>query len=117
MNLIRSQFLISILVMACFFIVSGCAHQKAYIVPITNSDFAAPDAEDIVRILRYCNFSNEQIIELGKDLRNTLAKSGAAQIRVNEKTVAIFSVHDSDIYICTSQKGSFIYDLNTGEIK
>ena len=90
---------------------AGCAHTQAQVIPVSNREVAALSAEDTVRIMLRAGFTNEQILELGTELRNELARSGAAQINVGSKVEAIFAVDGDYVYISSRLKGSFIYDL------
>ena len=91
--------------------VVGCAHTQARVTPVSNRDVAALNAEDIVRVMLRAGFSDEQIIELGTDLRNELARAGAAQISVEDKVEGIFAVDSDFVYVSSRLVGSFIYDL------
>lgn len=89
----------------------GCAHNQAQVIPVSNREVAALSAEDIARVMLRAGFSDEQILELGTDLRNELARSGAAQIDVGDKVESIFAVDGDYVYVSSRLKGSFIYDL------
>lgn len=90
---------------------SGAAGDRGKVVPVSNREVAALSAEDIVQVMLQAGFSDEQILELGTDLRNDLARSGAAQINVGEKVGAIFAVNGDHVYVSTHLRGSFLYDL------
>jgi hypothetical protein len=89
----------------------GCAHNQAQVIPVSNREVAALSAEDIVRVMLRAGFSDEQILELGTDLRNELARSGAAQIDVGDKVEAIFAIDGDYVYVSSRLRGSFIYDI------
>ena len=89
----------------------GCTHNRAQIIPVSNREVAALSAEDIVRVMLRAGFSDEQILELGTELRNELGLSGAAQINVGDKMEAIFAVDGDYVYVSSRLRGSFIYDL------
>jgi len=89
----------------------GCAHTQAQVIAGSNHEVANLSAEDTVRIMLRAGFINEQILELGTDLRNELARSGAAQIHVGDKVEAIFAVDGDYVYVSSRLRGSFIYDL------
>ena len=75
-----------------------------------NRETVALDADDVVRIMRMAGFPDPQILDLGTDLRNELARSGAAQIRLDDKVEALFAVNGRYVYIASRLHGSFIYD-------
>lgn len=89
----------------------GCAHNRAQVIPVSNREVAALSAEDIVRVMLRAGFSDEQILELGTELRNELGLSGATQINVGDKVEAIFAVDGDYVYVSSRLRGSFIYDL------
>jgi hypothetical protein len=97
--------------------VVGCAQTRLNVIPLSNQYVAALSADDIVQLMRRAGFSNEQILELGTDLRNGLALSGAAQLKVGDKVEAIFAVHGDYVYITTRLRGSFIYDVKKGWVE
>ena len=111
--------------------VVGCAHlgkftkgvgsltgskqtAKLQVTPLSNQDVIALGADDIIRIMRRAGFSDEQILQLGTDVRNALLLSGAAQVRLKDKVEVIFAVHDDYVFITTRLRGSFIYDVKAG---
>ena len=87
------------------------------IVPVSNNEVAALTADDVVMVMRRAGFSSQQILDWGTDLRNHLAKAGAANIRINDKVEAIFAVRENNVHVSTRTRGSFIYDLENGEIR
>ena len=90
---------------------TGGAGARGKVVPVSNREVAARSAEDIVQVMLQAGFSDERILELGTDLRNELARSGAAQITVGEKVEAIFAVNGDHVSVSTRLRGSFLYDL------
>lgn len=98
-----------VLSLSALFGIVGCAHTQAQVIPISNRQVAALSAEDIVRVMLRAGFSDEQILELGTDLRNELARSGAAQISVGDKVEAILAVDSDRVYVSSRLRGSFIF--------
>jgi len=90
------------------------AAAKLHVTPLSNQDVIALGADDIIRIMRRAGFSDEQILQLGTDVRNALLLSGAAQVRLKDKVEVIFAVHDDYVFITTRLRGSFIYDVKAG---
>jgi hypothetical protein len=86
------------------------------LMPLSNRDIIALNAEDIVQIMRRAGFSDEQILQLGTEMRNSLAQYGAVQIKTpdSNKIEATFAVHNHCVYISTRSRGSFIYSVKTG---
>jgi hypothetical protein len=86
------------------------------ITPLNNKNTITLSADDIVRMMRQVGFSDEQIIELGGRMHDSLSHSGAAQLEIGNKIEAIFAVNDNFVYIATRLRGSFIYDVKRGRI-
>jgi hypothetical protein len=95
----------------------GCAAIGTQVLPVNNREVAALNAEDTVRVMLRAGFSESQILQLGTDLRNELARSGAAQINVGDKVEAIFAVDSDYLYVTSRLRGSFIYDLEQGRLR
>ena len=90
------------------------AYNTRVIALSNNGDVIALSAEDIVRVMQQAGLSDEQILELGTDLRNALASSGAAQIQVGEVVEAIFAVRGNYLHVSSYHRGSFIFNSETG---
>ena len=97
---------------------AGCATPNtAQVVSLANPHVAALDADDIVRVMRRAGFSDQQILESGTDLRNTLASSGAAKIQMDDKAEAIFAVDGRYLHASSRHRGSFIYELDSHKFR
>jgi len=100
--------------------VVGCVSTRSgkstgfQVVPVSSQDVAALSSDDIVRVMRRTGFSDEQILELGTQLRNALLLSGAAQVKQGNIVEAIFAIHNNNVYITARLRGNFIYDLQKG---
>ena len=101
------------LLLSVLFAVAGCTDRtpKFGVVSVDNQEVAALAAEDVVRVMLRAGFTNEQILELGTELRNELAFSGAVQINEEDKVQAILAVDSGYVYVSSRLRGSFIYDL------
>ena len=98
---------------------AGCATSQSHgrVDPLPSQQVVALNSDDIVRVMRRAGFSDEQILEFGTDVRNGLASSGAAQVRVGDKVEAIFAVDGNYLHGTSRLRGSFIYDLKTGHFR
>lgn len=108
----------------------GCGDQ-AKVVSLSNQDIAALTSDDIVRVMWRAGFSDDQILEVGTDLRNSLASTGAAKIMVGKKAdaflavgadrgkkvEAMFSVNGDYVHAASRRRGNFIYDLKKQEFR
>jgi hypothetical protein len=110
---------------------AGCSHLSSFssqdadyeqpnklkIVALGNQDVIKLSADDVVRVMRRAGFSDEQILELGPELRDGLAESGAAQVRLRDKVEVVFAVHGNYVFITSRLRGSFIYDVGKGWVQ
>ncbi len=104
-------------ILLCFMV--GCASTRAnksqfQVIPVSSQDVAELSADDVVRVMRRVGFSDEQILELGAQLRDGLLLSGAVQISRNNIVEAIFVIRDNRVHITARLRGNFIYDLQKG---
>ena len=74
-------------------------------------------ADDVVRVMWRAGFSDDQVLELGTDLRNSLAYTGAAQIVIGERVEAVFGMDGDYLYVASRMRGSFIYDLGKRDFR
>lgn len=61
--------------------------------------------------MRRAGFTDGQIIRHGPAVRNSLATSGAAQVRGRQLVLAIFAVQGDRLYVSTREHGTFIMEL------
>lgn len=108
----------------------GCG-DEAKVFSLSNRDVAALTADDIVLVMWRAGFSDDQVLEVGTDLRNSLASAGAAKIMVGKKVdvilavgedrgkkvEAIFSVDGDYLHAASRRRGSFIYDLKKHRLR
>jgi len=102
-----------------FFGVVGCASTRSSksgfaVVPVSSQDVAALSSDDVVRVMRRAGFSDEQILQLGTEVRNALLLSGAVQIKQGNIVEAIFAINNNNVYVTARLRGNFIYDLQKG---
>jgi type IV pilus biogenesis protein CpaD/CtpE len=99
--------------------IAGCAptdsySSKLHIMPLNNKNTITLAADDIVRMMRQVGFSDKQILDIGTDMRDSLLRSGAAQLKIDNKVEAIFAVNAGLVYIATRSRGTFVYNVKTG---
>jgi hypothetical protein len=93
---------------------TGCQHSsQLQVSPIAGRDVVALEAEDIVAIMQRAGFSDSEIIDLGTDLRNSLASRGAARITRDNHASVIVTVMSPYVYVSTLDRGNFIYNSKT----
>jgi hypothetical protein len=96
---------------------AGCGNTQGRVLSLTNPESAALGADDVVRIMQRAGFSDDQVLQLGTDLRNTLASTGAAKIMVGKKVEAIIAADGNSLHVTSRQRGSFTYDLEKHEFR
>jgi hypothetical protein len=84
------------------------------VVPRENRDQADLSAEDILRVMERVGFSDEQILMLGPDLHRALQTAGAAEIRLGKKTEMAFGINGERLFITSSTRGTFVYNISSG---
>jgi hypothetical protein len=103
-------------IMGCAPSTTSCPSSELRITPLDNKNTIALNANDIVQLMRQVGFSDEQILELGDRIHDSLLHSGAAQLKVGDKVEVIFAVNNNFVYVATRSRGSFIYDVKNGRI-
>jgi hypothetical protein len=90
-----------------------------HVVPVSRRGNAVIElrADDVIRILRGMGCSDEQILEIGRDLHDALAGTGAAQIMFGKKVEANMQTGgENQVLISSANRGVFIYDLRRRQL-
>jgi len=106
--------IVSLLLVLLTFGVVSCAQRGFEVVPLSYQEVLALSSDDVVRVMRRAGFSDNQILEYGTDLHDALARSGAAQIKIDKTLQAVFAINGDSVYISTRLRGNFIYNVKTG---
>jgi hypothetical protein len=106
--------IVSLLLALLAFGVVSCAQRGFEVIPLNHQEVLTLSSDDIVRVMRRAGFSDNQILEYGTDLHDALSRSGAAQIKINNKLQAVFAINGDSVYISTRLRGNFIYNVKTG---
>ena len=93
----------------------GCAHTR--LTPLSNQDVIALTADDVAYVMRQAGFSDEQILDMGTDVRNILATSGSVQIRIGNKVEVILAVRGNYLHVSSRQRGNFVYNAEVDVIR
>lgn len=94
----------------------GCA-TKYNVKWVPNQSGIALTAEDVVIFMDRAGFSEKEILELGSDVRNGLASTGAVRAYIDENTAAIISTDGRLVYVNSRERGSFVYDPESKIVK
>jgi hypothetical protein len=94
---------------------SACSGMK--LVPVANEEKVPLDAEDVVLLLSAAGFSEQEILDKGRELRNKLARHGAVNLRSEGRTVVMFAVRSGLVHVVTTTVGSFVYDPATDTVR
>jgi len=101
---------------------TGCAvltpgKGGPHVAPFLGTDTAALNAGQIVAVMEAAGFGPAEIELLGTDLRNALAQQGAARILADDRTEAIFTVHNHYVHCASWRRGQFMYEIQTGRLR
>jgi hypothetical protein len=80
----------------------------------SNQELAELSPDDIISVMDRIGFAPEQILDYGPAMHQALRRSGAARVYVGKKVEAVLQVKDRIIFIRSSSRGSFMYNLRTG---
>lgn len=80
----------------------------------SNQEVAELTADDLIAIMTRIGFTSEQILDFGPAIHSALRQSGAARVVVGKRTEAILRVKGRLLFIRSSSRGSFIYDVEKG---
>jgi hypothetical protein len=85
--------------------------EELRIVAKSNKEVTRLGPDDVVRIMQRIGFSDDQIVELGTDLRNALLQSGGAEVYYGKGLEMIMAVNNQQVQIQSRSRGSFVYDV------
>jgi len=96
----------------------GCqtTAPSTQVTAMTSSRTAALEARQIVLALRHAAFTDEQILELGTDVRNAIARAGGANIRMGERTEALLAVEGRHLHVSSRRGGTRTYEINNDDL-
>lgn len=84
------------------------------VTAVPSGETASVPALTLARALTEAGFSRQEILEYGPEIRNALARSGGAQVRVTGKTLALISVLEQRLYIVTNEAGTIVVPVSSG---
>ncbi len=95
-------------------LLSACGKEaQVQVIPMNTPYVVELTSDDVVRLLLYAGFSDDNILKFGTGLRNGLAIHGGTQINSSkDKVQAVFAVIEPGlVHVCTQYKGTFMYDV------
>jgi len=98
-------------------LLSGCQEADTKIVLLNNQDVIALDADDIVLLMTRAGLTEDQVLEVGTELRNGLGSVGAAQIHAGKTIEAIFVVDGPLVRGVSRTRSAFVYNVEEGEFR
>jgi hypothetical protein len=103
-----------LLAAACALGGAGCAPEPPK--PIVDAVAAPQQVEltpdDVVNVLRRAGFTNQEILEIGPQVRDAVAASGGVSITFNGKVQAILAAENGLLYITAAGRGTYMYRLD-----
>lgn len=102
----------------------GCSYTKQWwpgsktlrVESAPHGAAASLTADEVVQAMRQAGFSDEEILEKGPELRNTLAMSGSARIAKGSTAEAVFAADAQKLYVSSRQSGSFSVPLESYQL-
>ena len=86
------------------------------IIPVRINSTVMLSPDDIIRIMRASDFNDQQIYDLGQDLRDALSSAGGAKIvNAANKPRAMFKADRNTVWGASFFGGNFVYDVQRGE--
>ena len=108
----------ALLAVAVGFGLSSCAELDrnvgSFERPVSSvavGDAAEVSALHLARAMLEAGFSRDEILDYGPSIRNSLATSGAAQVKDGGQVLALMSIYDQKLYIVTRSRGTIVYPL------
>ena len=83
--------------------------------PVSNTNAIRLTVDDVIVILRQLGHTDEQVFELGEDLRDALLNYGGAKIRVGDKFDSALRAEGFHLWIFSLSRGTFVYDVKSHE--
>ncbi|MBE7559021.1 hypothetical protein HS125_08755 [bacterium] len=113
----RTAYAIAATLVGALFVFSATGCRGLEVVAMPNRDAAELSADDVSALMLRAGFSDREILDYGTELRNSLAREGAARLSGDNRTRAIFAVYHPLVYVTVAGGPSFAYDLRSGEFR
>ncbi len=81
------------------------------VTAFSNREQTELSPDDVVRVLRRVGLVDEEILEVGPEMRNALASSGGARLQKGVTVEAMLAVDADRLHVSSRRTGSFIYPL------
>lgn len=96
----------------------GCqsTSKDLRVTAMSTSRTAALEAAQVVQVMRYAGFSDEQILESGTDVRNAISQAGGANIRIGDRTEALLAVEGQTLHVSSRSGGTQVISLQPATV-
>ena len=95
--------------------VAGCVRTGIRVVPVPSPYVLTLSPGDITEIMRIAGFTDAQIGDLGTEVWEGLARSGAVQIQIRGRVEVTFNVNSkNEIFVTSMSRGFHVYNTQTG---
>jgi hypothetical protein len=103
---LRSACAVAVCLAAVF--LAGC-QTTMRVEPLPGRYTIGLTADDTVKMLRQAGLSDEEVLESGMELRNSLASHGSARVCRGDALLALFVVRGDEIIVSARNGNRFVY--------
>jgi hypothetical protein len=107
--------LMAVAVAGCSSLDRSVALAKQDVTQIAVGEAAAVPALLLAKVMLRAGFEEEAVLRYGPSIRNALATSGGAQVRMGHVTEALFAVHSERLYVTSRQRGTFVEPIQSAD--
>lgn len=101
----------ALMLAACASTDRGVALSEEAVTPMTVGDSRDVSADELAEALLRAGLEREDILRHGVDIRNALANSGGARVRVDNLVEAMLAIHSDQLYVVSRTRGTFTVPL------
>ena len=105
-------------VLAAGLTLAGCAStdrsialSEEAVTPMTVGESRDVSADELAEALLRAGLTREHILQHGVDIRNALANSGGARVRITNLVEAMLAIHGDRLYVVSRTRGTFTVPL------
>lgn len=106
---------VGVAVLASLLVLGGCqstpSNDGVVVAPMAVGHPTALDAYHVAVAMREAGFADAQILALGADLRNAIARAGGAKVLTGHATEALLAVDGHHLHVTSRRGTTRTYDL------